>query len=254
MIKNYLVIAFRNFLRNKNYTLINVLGLSIGLTSCIVIFLLITYDLSFDTFNTHRDRTYRIVQESKSASGTQWGAATPYPLTRAFRNDFPDIPMATQMHYQDETLVRVGDEKQVVPNILFADSLFFDVFDYKVISGNPRAELGQPGKVFLTESLAKKLLKKEGTTTIKIANKLQLEVAGIIADPPANSHIDFSMVVSMSSLTSVFLGGLPLDQWGMTASGYTYVVLPPAVKPASVNARLTAFVEKYFEKDESTKR
>jgi len=255
MIKNYLVIALRNFLRNKNYTLINVLGLSIGLTSCIVIFLLVTYDLSFDKFHTHYNSLYRIVQDSESASGIQSEAATPYPLPHAFRNDFPEIPLVTQMHYQDETLVRVGDEKQVVENILFADSLFFEVFSFKVISGNPKAELGQPGKVFLTESLAKKLLKHEGVTTIKIGNKVQLDVAGIVADPPATSHIQFTMVVSMPSLTADFLGGLPLDEWGMTASGFTYIVLPPTVDPASLTPRFAAFVKKYMaEEDKSIKQ
>jgi putative ABC transport system permease protein len=254
MIKNYLVIALRNFLRNKNYTLINVLGLSIGLTSCIVIFLLVTYDLSFDKFQTNYNTLYRIVQDSESASGIESEAATPYPLAEAFRNDFPEIPMVTQMHYQDEVLVRVGDDKQVVENILFADSLFFEVFSFKVISGNPKAELGQPGKVFLTESLAKKLLKHEGVTTIKIANKVQLDVAGIVADPPPTSHIQFTMVVSMPSLTAEFLGGLPLDEWGMTASGFTYIVLPPTIDPASMKPRFAAFVEKYIEKDRSIKQ
>jgi putative ABC transport system permease protein len=250
MIKNYLVIAFRNFLRNKNYTLINVLGLSIGLTSCIVIFLLITYDLSFDKFQTHYNSIYRVVRHSQSASGIDHEGTTPYPVVPAFRNDFPDIPLVTQLHFQDQAMVRVEEDKQMVDNILFADSLFFDVFSFKVISGNPKADLGQPGKVFLTESLAKKLLKKEGTTTIKIDNKIQLEVAGIVADPPANSHLQFSMVVSMPSLTSDFLG-LPIDQWGLTASGYAYTVLPLSIKPVSMTPRLKAFGDKYLDPEDA---
>src|SRR5262245_61026000 len=100
MIKNYLTVAFRNFLRNKNHTFINILGLSIGLTSCIIIFLLITYDLKFDTFHTNYDRIYRVVRDVKSASGISSEAVTPYPFAGAFRQDFSDVPLVTQLHFQ----------------------------------------------------------------------------------------------------------------------------------------------------------
>ncbi|MBL0745271.1 ABC transporter permease [Chryseolinea lacunae] len=254
MIKNYLVIALRNFLRNKNYTIINVLGLTIGITSCVVIFLLITYDLGFDKFHSKYDNIYRVVQGAKSASGTEYSSTTPYPLAPALRNDFPEIPLVTQLHYQDEMLVRIGDEKQMVDNIIFADSLFFQVFDFKVLSGRPEVDLGQPGKVFLTESLAKKLLKDDNITTLKFGKDQSLEIAGIIADPPAASHVNFSMVVSMPSLNSDLLGGLPLDQWGMTASGYVYIVLPSNITAASMTPRFKGFVDKYFDKEDATRK
>ena len=114
MIKNYIVIALRNFLKNKGYTLINILGLSLGLTSCIIIFLVIAYDLSFDKFHTKYDRIYRIVRDVKSPSGIAHTTVTPYPLTKAFRNDFPDVPLVTQLHYQGEALLTVEGEKQRV--------------------------------------------------------------------------------------------------------------------------------------------
>src|SRR4051812_18417364 len=104
MIKNYLVITLRNFLRHKNYTLINVFGLSIGITSCIIIFLLIRHDLSFDTFHSKAGRIYRVVHDSENASGIDYSGVTPYPFAEAFRNDFPDVPLVTQFHSQGETL------------------------------------------------------------------------------------------------------------------------------------------------------
>jgi len=245
MFKNYFLIAFRNFFRRRNYTLINILGLSIGITSCIVIFMLITYELSFDKFNSRYDNIYRIVQGVKSGESVNNNPSTPYPLAAAFRNDFTDIPLVTQIHFQYEVLLTIEGEKQKQQDILFADSLFFEVFDFKVLSGNPKAELGQPGKVFLTKSLADKILKNKKTTTIKI-NKVELEVAGIIADPPPNSHIHFSMVASMSSFNGDFLGGMPIVRWGMTARGFTYIALPEKITASSVDSRLTPFIKKYY--------
>src|SRR5688572_2994090 len=125
MIKNYLILILRNFFRNKSYAFINVIGLSIGITSCIIIFLVVNYDLSFDNFHTKSNNIYRIVQDSESASGTGHSAVTPYPFARAFRNDFPEVPLVTQVHYEGESVLTIASEKQKISDVLFADSLFF---------------------------------------------------------------------------------------------------------------------------------
>lgn len=250
MIKNYFTIALRSFLRNRNYTLINILGLSIGITACIIIFLLITHELSFDRFHSKYDQIYRIVREVKSASGSFGSSTTPYPTTRAFRNDFPDVPLVTQIHFQHEVVLKNGDNKLKVENILFADSLFFEVFDFKVLTGNPRAELGQPGKAFLTESLAAKVLTATENVRLKI-DKVDVEVVGIIADPPPNSHINYSMVVSMPSFTGDFIGGFEIDEWGLTARGFTYAALPDNLTPETIQTRFKNFVTKYFNEEDA---
>lgn len=250
MIKNYLLLAFRNFLRNRSYTVINVLGLTIGLTACIIIFLLISYEVRFDRFHKHYDRIYRITQRTSSSSGEELNAATPYPIAKAFRNDFSQIPLVTQIHLQDESLVAIGDDKRILKDIVYADSLFFEVFDFKVLSGNPKVELGEPGKVFLTQSTADKLLKGESRGTIRYNGVEDLEVVGIIEDPAPESHIQFSMIISMSSLKNDIFGGFSLDSWDMTASGYTYFVLPDNMQPETVVKGLEGFIDKYYKKDE----
>ena len=214
------------------------------MTACIIIFLVIDYDLSFDKFHSRYDRIYRIVQDGRSASGIAYSAVTPYPLAKAFRNDFPDVPLVTQLHYQGEAVLTIENEKQRVEDVLFADSLFFEVFDFKVLSGNPKVALGEPGKVFLTQSMADKILGGKETTHFKI-DKVELEVAGIIADPPPTSHINFTMVISMSSFNGDFIGGFPIDHWGLTARGFTYIVLPDFVTPQAIESRFTAFINKY---------
>lgn len=254
MIKNYLIITLRNFIRNRNYTLINMLGLSIGITSCIIIFLIIDYELGFDNFHENHERIYRVVQVSKDAEGESFGSTTPYPLVKAFRNDFADVPLVTQLHYNDDAQVKVGDEKYRVSKVIFADSLFFDVFGFKVLSGNPRVDLGQPGKVFLTQSMANTLLHGKDHGTIRINNILDLEVAGILQDPPPNSHISYSMIISYPSFTRDFIAGMPIDQWGLTASGYAYLVLPESITPGAIEKRLVAFNAKYMDEREASRR
>ena len=107
--------------------------------------------MTFDRMHHDYTSIYRVVGHDRSSTGENEGSLTPYPFIKAFRNDFPEIPLATQMHYADESEVRRDDQKFKVENTLFADSLFFEVFDFEVISGNPRVELGQPGKAFITE-------------------------------------------------------------------------------------------------------
>jgi putative ABC transport system permease protein len=253
MIKNYITITLRNFLRNRNYTIINILGLSIGITCCVIIFLLIRYDLDFDKFHSKADQIYRVVHDSENASGIDYSGVTPYPVADAFRNDFPDVPLVTQIHKQGEGLIKIGAEKRLVDDIIFADSLFFSVFDFKVLSGNPLKDLGQPGKVFLTESMAKKLLKGKHEGTLKLNNLIELEVAGILQDPPADSHIQFSMVISMASLSKELLG-FAIDQWGLNSSGYTYIVLPESITKDNIESRFKDFVAKYYVKETERKQ
>lgn len=254
MVKNYIRIVFRTFLRNRNYTIINTLGLSLGISMCMIIFLIISYEVRFDRFHTKSDRIYRIVMEDKQPEGTEYSGVTPYPLTKAFRNDFAEVPLVTQLHYEGDAYAKVGAEKLNVEQVLFADSLFFDVFDFKVLSGNPRVELGEPGKAFLTESLAARMFAGRQPTTIRINNELDLDVAGIIADPPPNSHISFSMVISMPSLSSAFVADMPIDEWGLSASGYVYIVLPDQVAKGQLEERFRPFISKYMSAEDAARK
>jgi putative ABC transport system permease protein len=252
MIRNYLTVAFRNFLRNRSYSLINILGLSIGLTACIIIFLLISYEVKFDKFHSRYDRIYRVVRDVKSVSGIEHEGVTPYPFANAFRNEFPDIPLVTQLHFQGEGFVKVGTEKFQLEEVIFADTVFFKVFDFEVVSGKPEVDLGEPNKVFLTESTASRLNLAIGDR-FRMDNKVDLEVVGIVKDPPPSSHIQFLMIVSMPTLTAEYFGW-PIDSWGLTSSGFSYVVLPEGVTPESINERLIPFVEKYYTHEERARQ
>jgi putative ABC transport system permease protein len=247
MIKNYLTIAFRSILRNKSYSFINIAGLALGITTCLVIFLIIKREMSFDTGFSKANSIYRVVHHAKDASGVSKNSVTPYPLGQALKNDFPEI-LSTQFHFQFESMMTIDEEKMKVENIAFADTSFFEVFDYEVLSGNPKKDLAQPGKIFLTEEFAKKLLKKDAKH-LKLDNLLDFEIAGIIKTPSLPSHLNFTMVASHATLTpeiaKKFLG-FGIDQWGLNSAGFTYVSLPSTMSQQAMEEKFPAFVKKYY--------
>lgn len=247
MFKSNFVIAFRSIFRNKSYAAINVAGLALGITTCLIIFLIISRELSYDQHFAKASNTYRVIRHSTDASGLSKSSVTPYPAGQAFKNDFPEV-LSTQFHFQFRSLLTLEEEKMNVENIVFADTSFFDVFDFEVLSGNPKKDLAQPGKVFLTEEFANKLLNKDAKH-FKLDNLLDMEIAGIIRTPSAPSHIKFNMVASRSTLTpdmgKQFLG-FTMDQWGLNSSGFTYVVLPTNITKESMESKLAPFVKKYY--------
>ena len=254
MLKNYLTIAVRSLLRKKAYTLINVAGLALGITTCVIIFLIIKHELSFDTSFSKAKNIYRIVRNSTDASGLSKSCITPYPLGAALKNDYPDL-LSTQFHFQFESQMTIDEEKSRVRNIVFADTSFFDVFDFEVVSGNAKKELAQPGKVFLTEEFASKLAKKD-VKRIKLDNLLELEVVGIIRMPAAPTHMAINMVASRATLTNEvarkFLG-FTIDQWGLNSAGFTYVALKDDQTRESLESTFPALIKKYYQPEDAAR-
>lgn len=251
MFQNYMITALRSLWRNKLYAAINIAGLSLAAVSCIIIFLIIKYDLDFDRFHLHYDRVYRVVRNVTLSTGKTYNTSTPYTFAQAFRNDFADISRVTSIHYEPEMNVKRGEEKFKLWHVIFADSVFFQVFDFKLISGNSAHDLARPGKVFLTQSAAQRLFPDGNYSTFKIGNGVEVEVAGIIEDPPSSSHMHFTMIVSMPTLTSSFTGGLPLDEWTLVMRGMSYIVLPENISTLSVEDRLKKFVRKYYKPEDA---
>jgi len=147
MLRNLLVVAYRGITRNLSYTLINVLGLSAGLSACLVIFLVVKFELSFDTFHENSDRLFRVTRASSNASGLHHSAITPYPFAAAFRNDFNDIPLNTQFHYHEEVQATIGTEKYKAAHILYPD-----IFIPHWSIGNPKKSLPKEGMETIMEN------------------------------------------------------------------------------------------------------
>ncbi len=141
MLKNYFKVIFRNLVKNRWFSLINVLGLTVGLTCSLIIYLYISQELSYDNFHAGSDRIYRVTRSSQTSSGVDYEAAVPYPFIDVVPNEFSQFNVATQIHADNDALATFKGTKHVIDHIIFADSNFYDVFSFEVISGNPKVSL-----------------------------------------------------------------------------------------------------------------
>ncbi|HQQ97906.1 MAG TPA: ABC transporter permease [Cyclobacteriaceae bacterium] len=249
MIKNYFMIAWRGLTRNKSYAFINMAGLGLGITTCLIIFLVIRHEMSFDNGFAHGDRIYRVVSQSTNASGESKSGVTPYPLGPTLKQEFPEL-LSTGFHFQYQSLVSVQGVKSYQDNIVFADSSFFDVFSFSV-TGNPRKELAQPGKIFITRAMDEKL---NHPKTIRLGNLIDMEVVGLIDLPKTPSHIAVNMVASLPTLTPDMAEkylNFELTNWGLNSAGFSYVLLPESVSSASLEAKFPALINKYYKPDQA---
>jgi len=245
MLKNYFKIAFRNLWRHRVFSGINILGLTVGMTACFLIFLYVRFEMSYDNMHSKADRIYRIVcdlktpSETMKISGPSW-AVGPH-LTMG---DLPQVEASVRTT-GDELLVRKGNVKFQELNSLYADSSFFQVFDFKLIKGNPRTALNEPLNIVFSESAVKKYFGNAdpiGQTVLLTGEGFTAKVTGVMQDLPENSTIKADMLVSMNTLTRKLNPTLN-DQWG-NYGNTTYVLLRPGTSAAAFTKQLPAFLEK----------
>ena len=214
MFKNYLKIAFRNLSKNKLYSFINIAGLAIGMACAILIFKWVQNELGYDRFIKNADSVYRLNWEYRWNGNEGVGPTTPPPLAAKLVEEVPEVVAAVRVYAVAPMVVRYGDKFFNEDRIFGADSSFFDLFNFKLLEGNPATALSSPNSVILTESEAKKYFGEESPVGKIITigdkhweiNKLYdnvFRVTGIIQDPPKNSHVQFALLTSMTSYPSV---------------------------------------------------
>lgn len=255
MFKNYLKSAWRNIEKHKAFFALNFIGLYISVVACLLIGLIILHETSFDK-STNNLSVYRIVKSNERTGGKTYGPVTPYPLATSLRIAMPDEKLISQIHFQKEDVISFENKKFKTENIVFADSIFPKIFSLSVKQGNVQRALAEPGFVILTEATAHKFFGNEDPVgkRIKIANLIDLQVAAVIANAPANSHLQYNILVPYASLRPEFIGGLPLDQWGLNASGFTYIGLSSPNKVQQVRASLASIAERNLNNsDDGTK-
>jgi predicted permease len=245
MLRSYFLTASRNLRRQPAFTAINVAGLALGITSCLLIFLFLHQELSYDRFFAKADRTYRVGVVGQWNNETVYTGITPYPLARALRTDFPELETVTQINHGGAGLVTVGTERYTDPELIFADSLFLSVFEYPFVAGDPRTALAEPNAVVLTESLARTYFKGAPALgrEILLDNTDLLKVTGVMKDVPRNTHLPFQMVVSYANYQR---RNPNTTRWKYTNHGYAYVVLPGKLSPGQVESKLPAFLAKHL--------
>ncbi|MEP3389688.1 MAG: ABC transporter permease, partial [Reichenbachiella sp.] len=207
MFKNFLKIAYRNFMRQRVYSLINTAGLAIGVACFLLIFLYIHDELGYDRFHSKSDRTYRILEHFESDGVGEHSASQPFPVGPSLVNDYPgQIDHMTRLFdFQSPFLAlanRKLDRSFNEPNVFFVDSTFFDVFDFEMIVGDKRTALDEPNSILITETMAKKYFSEENPLgqNMEFQGERNLVVKGILADAPHNAHFQFDFLVSFSTL------------------------------------------------------
>jgi putative ABC transport system permease protein len=155
MFRNYFKIAFRNLWRHRVFSLINILGLTVGMTACFLIFLYVRFELSYDSFNSKADRIYRIVCDIKTPTETIKAGGPSWAVGPHLMADFPQVEAAVRIN-GTSLLVRKGNVKFQEESSMFADSSFFQMFDFKLLKGNPHTALNEPLNIVFSESAVKK--------------------------------------------------------------------------------------------------
>src|ERR1700679_1010492 len=156
MIRNYIKTAYRSLLKNKGFTLLNVLGLSLGLASCLLIIFYVVDELSYDRYNTKADRIYRVNEDLKLGENSVLYAVAMPPLAQTLKSEFPYVENTVRIKNAGPKHVKKGTTNILENKMAFADPSLFDVFTLPMISGSPAMALAEPNSVVITESTAKK--------------------------------------------------------------------------------------------------
>ncbi len=237
MFKNYFKIAFRNLLRYKGYSFINLSGLALGMACALLILFWVQDELSYDRFHHNADDIYRVVVEWKDHS-TKW-AKTPGLLAAAMKAEIPEVANAARLHKRPKLVIRYGEKAFYEEHKLRADPAFFEMFSFPFVKGD--REAWASGMV-ITAGMAKKYFGEEEPLgkVLNINNWYDVPVTGVIRDVPGNSYIQLDCVLPLEPLQRFWPGGFT---WG-NFSHETFVQLRPGADPAAVNAKITGLLHK----------
>jgi predicted permease len=258
MWKNYLTIAWRTLQRHRAYTIINVLGLSLGCGCALLVFTLISYQLSFDTFHPDRNRIYRVVTTFHDEN-VEYQSGVPQPMGQAFRNDFAYAEQSARVAVYRGAQVTLPEEHedrkfQEDEGVAFAEPGFFDIFHFPLQEGDPHRALAEPNHALITARVA---LKYFGTTDamgriIRYDNLVNFKVAGILRDIPDNTDRRQEIYLSYANLKNKDPRVANDSSWGNTNSGMQFFVkLRPGVTPQTVDRALPTFVRKYYSPEDA---
>ena len=206
MIRNYLKIALRNALRNPGFTFVNILGLSLGIASCLLISLFVKDELSFDDYHPNSGRTFRIISERSYVDRTQHSAQVPVPFGETLKGQFPEIDQVMEVSGIREMLFVRGDQKFYERNGLYTESAFFDFFEVDFLQGDKRNALEDPSSIIITEKLAIKYFGEDWkeqnvlSESIKINNENEYRITAVLANPKDNFHLEFNYLLPLSDL------------------------------------------------------
>jgi putative ABC transport system permease protein len=240
MFKNHLKIAFRNMLKHKGHAFINVVGLSVGIAVCFLIFLWVQDELGYDRFHAKADRIYRALWEARFGDNEWKIPLVGVPVAETLEKEFPEVEAAVRLYAGGMTL-RHGDDYVREQNFIFTEESFFEVFTVDFISGSPESALRDPEAVVLAAETAQRYFPDRnplGQTLVRNDGKL-LHVTGIVKSFPPQSHFHFDFLAPLKSLPFI---EQRRTHWG-SATVYTYLLLRPDESAAALQAKFQAYVD-----------
>lgn len=252
MITNYLKQTWRSLVKNKTYSLLNIVGLSAGLICFAFIAVWVVDELSYDKFNRNYNRIVRLTGTTKTESGISESAVSSAPMAKALKDDYAEVENTVRMDLRGE-IIRLKDKQLFDDAIMVADQSFFDVFSFHLTRGDVSTALSEPYTIVLTQSAAKKYFGENDpigqVLTINMFDSAglgaQYKVTGIMPDAPKNSHFTFNMIASFKTVEVANPGVLTVDGWG-DASFYTYLLLKKGVDHKKFSEKMTQFYGKYI--------
>ncbi|WP_462250266.1 ABC transporter permease [Ekhidna sp.] len=267
MLKNYLKTALRNLSRNKVYSILNVLGLALGIGCALVIYKVIVFENSFDKHQENYDSIYRIVSQSIRAGDVSKGSGTPHPVGPAIREDYPDIEKVTRTHYVggDQINIKEGTEIKkflLEEGVAYLDNAYFDMFSVDFIAGDPKNALTEPNTAVISASESRKFFGfDEGAEaeamgkSLNVGNLQDFKIVGVVADPPEATNFPFTVMLDYNSqkASNPYFGDG--TRWNSTSSSTnTYVLVNNGFYAEAFNTKLIDFVEKHYEEGASERR
>lgn len=243
MLRNYIKIAWRNLQKSKMFSIINILGLTIGMTCCLLIYMYVKHELSYDTFHTKANQIYRLGTDVKTPTEVIKADITSAPMGPNLKEDFPEVLEMTRLQ-SSGLLINKAEQTFQEDNVMFADASVFDVLSFPLLEGNPKTALAEPFSLVLSETQARKYFGNESPIgkRLLIEGEHDAKVTGVMADVPSNSHLQFDLLISMTSMEA-FRENYE-EQWG-NFGYYTYLLLPPNHQYQELVEKMPAFMEKH---------
>ena len=244
MFTNYFKIAFRNLSRNKTFSAINILGLAIGIATCLIIMLFVNNELGYDRYNQKANRMVRVYFQGNVQGEKMKESNVMPPVAQTLKKDFPEVQEATRLRDYGTPKLVYGDKTFREDALAFVDSNFFQVFTLPLIEGDAKTALLEPNSMVVTKAIAQKYFGNEDPIgkliAFKDGNKAASKITGVIDKVPQNSHFHFELFASMSSLPE------SRETSWMNSNFYTYLVLAQGYDYKKLEAQLPQVVDKYM--------
>lgn len=252
MFQNNLKIAWRNLVRHKTFSLINVFGLAISIAAFLLMALYIENELSFDRFHTNASRIVRVADDKQTPNIVLRSAASSAPVGPAMAADFPEVKEAVRL-LGTEGLYKYNDRIFEERRVFFADPNVFRVFSFDLVSGNSKTALNEPMSLVLTQTAAARYFGKESALgKVMLVDEKPMEVTGVLKDLPENSHLQFDFLLSISTAMQKGSGYDWLFTNWYSNNGYTYLLLAENANRESLAAKLPAFDARHQKKGSTT--